>query len=476
MEQPVGQGRRLAVLGQVGELGRTMPSAMLELAKEADALNIDRYYTVGGDIRLFNEALFDRAKAVPHFQTVEQLRAKLHDDLAPGDVVLVKGSDAPYRDFSLNGFVEKFSSKGSAKAIDPPPTRSRHRLIFAGNTYFGEFYQRKRARSASINYIDVFGYDYFGANLRDLFDGADFAVANLECVLTDQQESPLVEQKDHVLAGNPEKTISALKSMNIGGVLLGNNQAMDYASDGLSDTLKHLTQAEMQHTGAGAGREIAQQPILKTLDVDGIPFKLAILSGYEFNESYEQMGYYAGKTSLGVNSINLTRLRDQVSALRAAGYYVIWSPHWGSNYCLRSQEQTYYARRLISLGADLILGHGPQMMNEIHNVDGVWVAYSLGNFIFNSEGEYSSRNIPPFSLIAEIDLTRSGSAISGNLHFYPIVCCNQITQFQPQFVDERQFTQVTRMLNSIQYMDEGIGRDMQYNQIGGRFCITVKLF
>ena len=82
--------------------------------------------------------------------------------------------------------------------------------------------------------------------------------------------------------------------------LLGNNHAMDYLADGLSDTLKCLSDAGLAVSGAGKNREDAQRAILREFDVDGIPFKVAVLSGSEYRESYNDMGFTANSTRLEV--------------------------------------------------------------------------------------------------------------------------------------------------------------------------------
>ena len=46
MEAPEKGGRRIAVLGQVGELGSSMPKMLKELARDAAELNIDKFYTI----------------------------------------------------------------------------------------------------------------------------------------------------------------------------------------------------------------------------------------------------------------------------------------------------------------------------------------------------------------------------------------------------------------------------------------------
>ena len=476
-EKPTKDGRRIAVLGQINGLGHTMPDALADLAREADSSSIDRFYTIGSDIRIFNERISDRSRVAPHFQTLEQLERVLRNELRSGDVVVLKGTRTP-PNISLRRLVDRLSRPTNSLEVShngetKTPAR---RIVIGGDTYFGEAYQEKRAKNADINYLEVFGYGYSGKNVAPLLQRADFTIVNLECALTGLKSSKLEGRKDFILRGRPQETIDALKNLNVGGVLLGNNHSMDYLADGLQETLGHVKTAEISISGAGKNREEAQQPILKQLDVDGIPFKLAVLSGYEYNTSHEELGFFAGAAKTGVNNINIDRLRQQISSLKAEGYFVVVSPHWGLNYCFRTHAQSRLAQRFVDIGADMILGHGPHMMNEFARVDGVWVIYSLGNFIFNSEGEYERRGIQPYSLIAELELVREGRAIRGNLNLYPIVSCNQMTQFQPTFTDSNQFEQVVGMLKGMHYDSTEFMKAIELREIDGRRCMTMKVF
>lgn len=52
----------------------------------------------------------------------------------------------------------------------------------------------------------------------------------------------------------------------------------------------------------------------------------------------------------------------------------------------QTQSNTYQkkiARTAVAAGADLIVGHHPHVSQEISEIDGVTVAYSLGNFVFD---------------------------------------------------------------------------------------------
>jgi poly-gamma-glutamate capsule biosynthesis protein CapA/YwtB (metallophosphatase superfamily) len=455
-------------------MGVAAPAIMRELARVAEESSVERFYTIGEDVRILNQCISDRSRVAPHFQTLEKLESALRNELVPGDVVVLKGDVRP-ENISLRRLADRLTARPNTDKPDLSTTPG-VRLVIGGDTYFGESYQAKRARESDINYLETFGYDYSGEKLAPLFRRADYAVANLECALTTLKRSALMGRKSFVLGGKPDESVRALKNLNIGGVLLGNNHAMDYLGPGLAETLASLEKARIQTAGGGKGRAAAQQPIRKTFDVGGIPFRVAIVSAYEFNENHDDMGFYAGEESLGINNINTRRLSEQIAGLKADGYFVIVSPHWGTNYSFRTFSQSSMATRIIGCGADLILGHGAHMMNEIVRTDGVWVVYSLGNLIFNSEGEYVARQLPPYSLVAELEFARKGAGVVGSMNLYPIVSCNQMTQFQPTFVDDDQFQHVVALLSGTKYDRKEFEDSIVLRQVDGRHCISMKLF
>lgn len=66
--------------------------------------------------------------------------------------------------------------------------------------------------------------------------------------------------------------------------------------------------------------------------------------------------------------------------------------------------------------------------------------------------------------------------VSARLNLYPIVSCNQMTQFQPTFVDDDQFRHVVNALAGASYdRSEFLGTVEQRND-EGRHCLSVKLF
>jgi UDP-N-acetylmuramoyl-tripeptide--D-alanyl-D-alanine ligase len=88
---PTGAGRRIAVLGDMLELGPQAPALHEGLAPALLAEPIDLVFTAGKLMRRLHDAL-PEARRGAHAETAAALVAPLVDALADGDVVLVKGS------------------------------------------------------------------------------------------------------------------------------------------------------------------------------------------------------------------------------------------------------------------------------------------------------------------------------------------------------------------------------------------------
>ena len=346
------------------------------------------------------------------------------------------------------------------------------RIVIGGDTYFGEFYQSRREKAGKINYLCSRGYSYSFRGVAPLLERADCVIVNLECALTKQAHSELEGRKGWILAGDPIETVAALREANVSAAMLGNNHAKDYGSATLLKTIEHLEAGGIFAFGAGANCREAQTPFVRAFEFPASAFKLAIISGFYFNEFHERLGFYARADRCGVNELDVDHIRNQIAGLKRGGYFVIVSPHWGQNYFLRNYRQTSLAKGLVAAGADLIVGHGPHLLNEFFQ-NGVWVVYSLGNLVFNSEGEYAARQVFPYSLILELVVKQEGLGYGLAMNLYPIVSCNQMTEFQPRFVDEREFEQIAMALRALRYDPDVFDKSVQQQQIDGRLCFSV---
>ena len=84
-------GRRIAVLGDMLELGATASRLHAELAQPVLSANVDLVFTVGREMEHLDRALPERRRG-GHAATSAELAPTLAAALRPGDVVMVKGS------------------------------------------------------------------------------------------------------------------------------------------------------------------------------------------------------------------------------------------------------------------------------------------------------------------------------------------------------------------------------------------------
>ena len=327
---------------------------------------------------------------------------------------------------------------------------NRFKILFVGDTSFGENYQVKYLKEGVKNILEEMGYDYPFQNLKHILLQSDFVIANLETPITDMLKSPIpVKTKINFHWSDVKKAPKYFKKYNIKAFSLANNHILDYGLEGLKQTLEVLRKNGMEWMGAGLDKDEAQAPYYKEFRFGQQVFKLAVITGFEFRKTYDQdFVFYANKKTGGVNRISIKRITRQIRNLKETiqDIYVIVFPHWGKNYMWKSGKQSRLAHEIIDAGADLIIGHGSHMMQEIEKYNGHWILYSIGNFMYNSPGWYQKFNVDPFSLAARLLLQESDGNLVKTMKLYPIFSNNRITNFQVRFLTKDEFEKAHKLL------------------------------
>lgn len=87
------QGKRVAVLGKMGELGAHSLEAHREVGRIAAEMGVDLLMSVGSEARAITDGLiYPEGKVILHFDTKEEAATYLKAHLSEGDAVLFKGS------------------------------------------------------------------------------------------------------------------------------------------------------------------------------------------------------------------------------------------------------------------------------------------------------------------------------------------------------------------------------------------------
>jgi poly-gamma-glutamate synthesis protein (capsule biosynthesis protein) len=222
---------------------------------------------------------------------------------------------------------------------------------------------------------------------------ADLAVGNFEGALV----PGLTEASQRVVREAPDRSApiqlwvpeaAAGKLARAGFDLLGlaNNHTLDRGAEGLVHTIQRLEGAGLGTFGAGPEPEEAWRPLVRA--VDGV--RMAFLAVNTVPLPGGRPGRWAPATW------DLERAARALQSAREEADAVIVLVHWGYEYQRTVDPiQRQVAGQLLALGADLVVGHHPHLVQGTQAVPGDvtdvsrvgFVAYSLGNLVFDqSEG------------------------------------------------------------------------------------------
>lgn len=248
-------------------------------------------------------------------------------------------------------------------------------LLFAGDILFDESYavmSTMRQRGGDIK-------NCFSPETLEEMKAADIFMLNNEFPYTNRGEP--TPEKAFTFRAKPE-SVKYLQELGADIVSLANNHAYDYGEISLLDSLDTLTEADMPYVGAGRNLTDASQ----TIYFHAGNQKIAFISATQIERLWPPDTKGATQDSPGVfRCLTEKEIFDRIGEAKENSDFVIVYIHWGTE---KTDEldwaQPGAAKDLAAAGADLIIGDHPHVLQEIANVDGVPVMYSLGNYWFNS--------------------------------------------------------------------------------------------
>lgn len=319
-------------------------------------------------------------------------------------------------------------------------------FLLLGDTSFGENYQEPRRK----NILKAQGYDYSLANFRAVLASADRVLANLETPVTELRDSDLAGDKWYIHWADPLLTPLHLARHRIRYLSLANNHTMDLGVDGLRHTITALSAQGLHFFGAGLNRAEAERPLVWNFHLEDTVRRVYVFAGFEYNSRHKRFRFYADETTAGVNRLDRGAMSRSIAEVRRddPSALIVCFPHWGKDYTKRTRLQQQMAHAWIDAGGDLVVGHGAHMAQRVERYRDRWIVYSLGDFMFNSGGQYARFNVPPISLIARGVLAPAGSSLLREIRLYPIFTNNRVTNFQSRFVDQGEFETAVKLVAS----------------------------
>jgi len=283
-------------------------------------------------------------------------------------------------------------SPGIRVGEDRQPTGEPVTLALAGDVHF-EGSVRSRLLADPDTALDP---------VARLLRRADLAMVNLETAVT---ERGTPEPKQYVFRA-PSTAWRALQAGGVDVVTLANNHGLDYGQVGLQDTLAGARRADMPLVGAGTDAAQAYAPWRTTVKGQ----RLAFFGATQVLDSFAVDRWVAGPDSPGLASAKREDvLLDAVRSARADSDTVVVMLHWGveNQSCPQSPARDL-ARRLVAAGADVVVGSHAHVLQGSGYLDGAYVHYGLGNFLFYASGG------GPNTRSGVLTLTLRGRAVTGS--------------------------------------------------------------
>jgi poly-gamma-glutamate synthesis protein (capsule biosynthesis protein) len=226
------------------------------------------------------------------------------------------------------------------------------------------------------------GFDHLFVELRPLIRPDEIAFANLETPLSMERDPT---RGDPPILGAPPQAAQALARAGIDVLSVANNHAWDQFDDGLRDTLAAIDGAGIAGVGAAQEPERAAGPIV--IERDGV--RVAFVAFTDHLQGYPGSHRPVAHVSFWDERAVIRALQ----AARAQADVVVASMHWGLAYLHEEHiDQRLEASFLVAHGADVVLGHGPHVLERVERLSSprgeAIVAYSLGNLISNQGYRY----------------------------------------------------------------------------------------
>lgn len=235
---------------------------------------------------------------------------------------------------------------------------------------------------------------------------AHFVIGNLETTLGTNP----AHYGGYPRFNSPAVLAQNLKNAGFHLLTTANNHAMDRGIAGLQNTLRHLDEAGLLHTGTARSQE-EKETILIT-EIESV--KTAILAYTYGTNGLQPPADYP----FAVNYIDEEEIKENIKKAREAGaQLIVLCLHFGQEYQNKpNQTQTALAQKFLQTGADIIIGTHPHVLQPSHvfylqstteasgkgegnesgessgdeeiagNGKKKFVSYSLGNFISDQNG------------------------------------------------------------------------------------------
>lgn len=248
--------------------------------------------------------------------------------------------------------------------------------------------------STQFNYAkvgtDTFDFTGVYREVKQYLSDADLTVGNLETVIAGKNTG----YSGYPYFNAPDDFIYALKDAGFDLLVTANNHALDQGWEGIEKTIEVINKHKMHRTGTFLSQD--DRDSIRIFQINTI--KIAILA---YSENTNGLPVPKGKDFV-INLIDEDLVKRDIDKTRLKNVDVVLVHlHYGPEYNREPSEyQKQIVQKIIELGADIIIGGHPHVIQPVDffktsntKLDSGFVAYSMGNFISNQRWRYSDAGV-----------------------------------------------------------------------------------
>jgi len=241
-------------------------------------------------------------------------------------------------------------------------------LCFVGDIFLG---------GDLIEYIKKPDIELFSEDIIEIFKTPEITMGNLESPIMkiesiDRDLSPF---PDKPLQASTEETLPLINIIDI--VSLANNHIFDYGKEGLEQTIDILEKNKILYVGAGSNLKNARKPvIIKKNNLD-----ISFHAYCDYQKPYLKMIVPATDDSYGIAPLKLEYVEEDLHTVHSDLRVVFL--HWGrENIFYPSIDDIEIGKKLIDIGADIVVGTHPHVVQPMMWYKGKVIIFSLRNFLY----------------------------------------------------------------------------------------------
>jgi poly-gamma-glutamate synthesis protein (capsule biosynthesis protein) len=250
-------------------------------------------------------------------------------------------------------------------------------------------------RGVRNSVIKNFNNDYSSLFEKlDTFKKTDISFANLEGTASDQG----VDKKNLYSFRMDPSVVPALKGAGFNVLSMANNHVGDWGRLAYIDTLSRLKENEILYAGGGNNSAEAEMPAI----IEKYGMKIGFIAFSDVGPNDMK----AEPEKAGLLLASNPRFEEIIKNASKQVDYLIVSFHFGEEYKTKhNARQESLAHRAVDNGAKLVIGAHPHVVQDTEVYKNSYIAYSLGNLIFDQA--FSTNTMQ--GMLLYVKLNRDGS-------------------------------------------------------------------